>query len=105
VVVNGLYPEVPGLDAVPGDAAEDAGASLRGTEATDLAEAATFRQRRIALQEEQVARLAEALPLPQLRLPFLFASELDPAGLDRLADAVLAGVAATPELDGVEAGS
>ncbi|HYI62145.1 MAG TPA: ArsA-related P-loop ATPase [Acidimicrobiales bacterium] len=103
VVVNGLYPDVAGLDADPEEAAGAAGASLRGGEAGELEAAAAFRRHRIALQEEQVERLAESLPLPQLRLPFLFTSELDPTGLERLADAVLAGVGATPDLDEAEA--
>lgn len=103
VVVNGLYPTVAGLDAEPRAAADAAGAALRGSEPTDLADAADFRRHRIALQEEQVERLAETLPLPQLRLPFLFASELDPEGIDRLADAVLDGVAAMPDLPGADA--
>lgn len=98
VVVNGLYDEIDGLSASPTAAATEAGTALRGTEADDLAAAADFRRHRIALQADQVARLAERLPLPQLRLPFLFDVELDPTGLDRLADAVLAGVAATPDL-------
>lgn len=94
VVVNGLYPPVDGLDADPTEAAEAVGASLRKGEAGSLAEAADFRRHRIALQAEQLARLDEGLPLPQVRLPFLFESELDPEGLGVLADAVLAGLAA-----------
>lgn len=97
VVVNGLYAEVPGLDADPVEAAEAAGTSLRPGEAEALAAAADFRRHRIALQAEQLARLDEGLPLPQVRLPFLFEAELDPAGLGLLADAVSAGLAAASE--------
>lgn len=93
VVVNGLYPPVDGLDADPTAAAEEAGSSLRKGEAAELAAAAEFRRHRIALQAEQLTRLDESLPLPQVRLPFLFEAELDPAGLGELADAVLAGLA------------
>jgi anion-transporting ArsA/GET3 family ATPase len=92
VVVNGLYPELPGLDVDPETAAEAAGSSLRAGEAASLAIAARFRLDRMALQAEQVGRLADALPLPQLRLPFLFDAELGPTQLDLLADAVLDGV-------------
>ncbi|MCA9611238.1 MAG: hypothetical protein KDA94_14255 [Acidimicrobiales bacterium] len=94
VVVNGLYPELPGLAAVPTRAAEEVGASLRRGEATTLSAAASFRRERMALQAEQVARLADALPLPQLRLPYLFDAELGPAQLDELADAMLEGIGA-----------
>ncbi len=97
VVVNGLYPTIDGLDADPTEAAEAAGASLRKGEAEALAAAADFRRHRIALQAEQLARLDEGLPLPQVRLPFLFEAELDPEGLGVLADAVLAGLAAATE--------
>lgn len=94
VVVNGLYPEIDGLDTDPAEAADGAGTSLRKGEAATLAEAAGFRRHRIALQAEQLARLDESLPLPQVRLPFLFEAELDPAGLGLLADAVLEGLRA-----------
>jgi len=86
VVVNGLYPELPGLEVDPTQAASDAGTSLREGEASALKAAAEFRLQRMALQREQLARLGEALPLPQLHLPFLFKADL---GADDLR--VLAG--------------
>jgi len=93
VVVNGLYPELAGLGADPRAAAEAQGASLRDGEAASLAAAARFRLDRTALQAEQVERLREALPLPQLRVPYLFDADLGPEQLDLLAAAVLDGVA------------
>src|SRR5688572_7282641 len=72
VVVNGLYPDVDGLDADPGD--------VPGAE--DLRAAAAFRTARHELQTAQVARLADALPLPQMHLPFLFTTEVGPAEID-----------------------
>src|SRR6478735_6820139 len=92
VVVNGLYPPLPGLDIDPAAAAEAAGAALRPGEAEALDAAATFRRERMELQAEQVARLAEALPLPQLSLPYLFDAELGPTQLDQLADSLLGGI-------------
>ncbi len=92
VVVNGLYPTLDGLDEDPASAAEAAKTSLRTGEAEALAAAADFRRHRIALQAEQLARLDESLPLHQVRLPFLFEAELDPAGLGVLADAFLEGL-------------
>jgi anion-transporting ArsA/GET3 family ATPase len=94
IVVNGLYPELKGLDAEPEVAAAQAGVSLREGEAGALAAAAAFRRDRTALQAEQIARLEAALPLPQLRLPFLFATEIGPADLDVLARALLAAIGA-----------
>ena len=76
VVVNGLYPLLDGLEVDPAEAASGAGTTLRAGEAEALKAASEFRQRRAALQEEQLARLADKLPLPQLRLPFLFKADL-----------------------------
>jgi hypothetical protein len=46
----------------------------------------------VARHAEQVGRLASGLPLPQLRLPYLFTTEIGPGELDRLAQALLAEV-------------
>jgi anion-transporting ArsA/GET3 family ATPase len=83
VVVNGVYPELDGLDADPGDV-DDADA---------LQAAARFRLDRMALQAEQIERLASALPLPQLRLPYLFTTEVGPAEVEVLADSLAREVA------------
>ncbi len=100
VVVNGLYPSLEGLDTDPEEAARRAGADLAPDDADDLRRAATFRSRRHALQQEQVLRLADSLPLPQLRLPALFEADLGLAELDRLADSMLAAVGALEERPG-----
>jgi anion-transporting ArsA/GET3 family ATPase len=94
VVVNGLYPHLDGLEVDPAAAAEAAGTTLRDGEAGALKAAAEFRRSRTALQEEQLARLAELLPLPQLRLPFLFKADLGPDDLAMLARALQDGVEA-----------
>jgi anion-transporting ArsA/GET3 family ATPase len=94
VVVNGLYPELPGLEVDPAQAAADAGTSLRPGEAEALKAAAEFRLQRIALQREQLARLDDLLPLPQLRLPFLFKADLGAADLGVLAAELRSGVLA-----------
>jgi anion-transporting ArsA/GET3 family ATPase len=94
IVVNGLWPH---LD-LPADAAEAlhaAGVDLSAPEVEALVRAARFRRQRQELQDAQVARLAEMLPLPQLRLPFVFTTELGPADVATLADVLgeqLAGV-------------
>ncbi len=97
VVVNGCYDEVAGIGADPVVAAAAADVTLREGEATALSAAASFRSDRAALQAEQQARLAAQLPLPQLRLPFVFTTEIGPAELDGLADRLLAEIAALPE--------
>lgn len=92
VVVNGLLPRIEGLDVDPDDAAAASGVSLRPGEAADLAAAARFRSERIALQDEEVARLREALPLPQLHLPHLPVTALGHDELVVLADALVASI-------------
>jgi anion-transporting ArsA/GET3 family ATPase len=97
VVVNGCYDQLAGVGAVPAAAAEAVGVALRDGEAEALAAAAAFRADRTALQSEQLARLAEQLPLPQLRLPFVFTTEIGPDELERLADRLLLEIERLPE--------
>lgn len=96
VVMNGLYPPLDGLDVDPEAAAAEAGSHLRPGEAEVLAAAVRFRRARTAVQAEQVGRLAKALPLPQLPLPFLFTTEIGLAEVDALAEALAAGVRSLP---------
>ena len=97
VVVNGVYPDLPGLAADPDAAADAAEVALRPGEADALREAADFRRERMALQRSQTARLAEALPLAQIHLPYVFDAEIDLPQLDVLADALLGDVATLGE--------
>ncbi len=92
VVVNGLYDVLPGLAVAPADAAAQAGRRLGRADAGVLAEAAAFRRDRIALQEEQLGRLAAGLPLPQLHLPYLFTPDIGAGDVDRLARCLLEGI-------------
>jgi anion-transporting ArsA/GET3 family ATPase len=92
VVVNGLYPPVEYLDTDPLAAAEAAGVKLTASEVTSLREAAVFRAHRRKLHTEQLRRLGDALPLPQLHLPFLFTTDLGPAEVDVLAGAMARAV-------------
>jgi anion-transporting ArsA/GET3 family ATPase len=96
VVVNGLYPERPGLDVDPAVAAAERDVQLDEDAAAALLEAATFRRHRVELQEEQVGRLGDRLPLPQLHLPFLFHGALGPGEIDILGRHLLDGIEALP---------
>jgi cellulose biosynthesis protein BcsQ len=97
VVVNGVYDEIQGLSADPVEASEEAGVSLRGDEPEALANAAAFRRDRMALQAEQLRRLGDRLPLPQLRLPFMFTTEIGPPELETLSDCFLRQIERLPE--------
>ncbi|MGZ8752882.1 MAG: ArsA-related P-loop ATPase [Acidimicrobiia bacterium] len=94
IVVNGCYPEMD-LRTDPLEIARDAetaGVFLSAREADDLARAAAFRVERQALQHVQADRLAQRLPLPQIRLPFLFSDDVGPAEIGTLADALRSGI-------------
>jgi anion-transporting ArsA/GET3 family ATPase len=92
VIVNGLYPRLDCLDTDPETAAAAAGVTLRPGQADAMRAAAAFRRRRQLMQGEQATRLAEALTLPQLWLPHLFAGEVGPRELDLLVDALETGL-------------
>jgi anion-transporting ArsA/GET3 family ATPase len=92
VVMNGLYRPIDGLERDPDDAAKDAGAFLHPGEADALRAAAQFRLRRSTLQSEQLERLAERLPLPQICLPYVFSADLGPQDVDELAAAFTSGI-------------
>jgi len=95
------------VNAFPGDlalagigAAADASVAnveVPLAEGAALDAAAAFRLKRHELALEQANRLAARLPLPQLRLPFLF-GEIGPVEVDQLADALSAEIAALPEV-------
>ncbi len=97
VVVNGVLPELPGLQANPLEAAAQAGVELQPSEAQNLADAALFRLQRTALQRAQLDRMAQELPLPQLLLPYVFTSELGPDGLAQLSNGLLAKIRDLPD--------
>jgi anion-transporting ArsA/GET3 family ATPase len=83
LIVNQLYPprfvtgaSARALGALPEEAAEPVlGPMLRS---------ARTAQRRRTLNDRYLERLREALPLPQVQLPYLFVPELGPAALDDL---------------------
>ncbi len=95
VVVNAALDEIAGLD-IDVDSTE-AAVGLSAAARADLQAAADLRSARWARQEACVADLARRLPIPQLRLPRLFAAGLGPAEIDRLADALAAGIDDLPE--------
>ncbi len=98
VVVNGCLPDLGvELDLDSASIARDAELAdvfVSEREASDLAAAATFRAKRRALELAQATRLAKRLPLPQIRLPFLFTADLGRAEIEHLADELTAGIAA-----------
>ena len=97
VVVNGC---VPRLD-LDGDVAVDAAGSGVPTSAAEidaLQAAAAFRADLVRRQDDQCARLAERLPLPQVHLPYCFTTDVGPAEIERLADELALGVGALDDV-------
>ena len=92
VIVNACYTPVAGLDVPAEDAVAAAGVTVDPSIVSSLEAARRFRQTRHELQEEQLQRLGHELPLPQLRVPFLFTSAIGPHELDLLTDALATGV-------------
>ncbi len=101
VVVNGVYDQLDCLAEDPRTLALEAGVDVAQDMLDAVAAAARFRADRAALQRSQLERLASALPLPQISLPYLFTTSIGPAEVDLLADRLLAGVSALADHDGV----
>lgn len=94
VVVN-AFPADPGP---PSSVANDAllvGIDVPAADVTALDDAATFHRDRHELARIHADRLARALPLPQLRLPFMY-PEIGPTEVDVLAEAFAQGIASLP---------
>ncbi len=83
-IVNGCYPLLEGLDGKPPRAPK--------AMVADLERAAELRRNRVELQEAQLARLADELPVEQIRLPYRFDGDMDADAITILADHVLAGI-------------
>lgn len=97
IVVNGCYQVLDLLDTDPVTAAAAAGVGpLSREEARKIRAAAHFRMARQELQASQVQRLAGELPLPQLRLPYLFTAEIGPHEIEVLASDLSEAIAGMP---------
>ncbi|MGO9557891.1 MAG: ArsA family ATPase [Acidimicrobiales bacterium] len=88
VVVNACLEPIAGLGADVDAVAEAASVSLDEGERRALKSAAQFRLGRERLQVEQIRRLEMELPLPELRLPYVFHAEIGPAQIGPLAEAL-----------------
>ena len=104
VIVNGLVDVPDGLhldlDRELDELIATRGPALSAAQIDELRAATAFRLRWAARQAEQVERLRELLPLPQLSTPYLFTTEPGPTELEMLSDALNAGI---DELDEDEA--
>lgn len=99
IVINSVYRDLE-LDhittAMVQEDASEIDVFVSEREAADLTAAATFRAQRRAIQQEQIARLKDQLPLPQIHCPFMFTAEIGPSEIEQLATAFTSGVEALP---------
>ncbi len=96
VVVNAMPADLALAGHTTAQDAAAAGVPMPRARMDALDDAAAFRVERHRLATVQADALARRLPLPQLRLPFL-TTEIGPAELEELADALVEGVAELPE--------
>ena len=94
VIVNACYPPVPGLSDPAAETVASTGVDLDTGLVEALEAARTFRQRRHELQDEQIRRLGDELPLPRLPVPYLFTDTIGPLELDTLSRALGDGIGA-----------
>ena len=96
VVVNAFPSELAAAGHPTADDARALGIEIPTPERLALETATSFQLERYELALEQADRLAAAVPLPQIRLPFLF-REIGPTQVEELADALTSEVEAIPE--------
>jgi len=96
VVVNACLDDRPELAEDPAAAAAAAGVTLDPSWLGALTEAARFSRRRFELQQAQIRRLADELPLPQLHLPAMPGNRVGPPELAVLAATLGAAIGRLP---------
>lgn len=119
IVVNGIYPvetqadlnRAGDLDAGTNSGnfdragvaetisldAQACGLAISPNEIKDIVDAVSFRTARSKVQSHQADQLRESLPIPQMRLPYLFDGEIGLSQIEKLADALEAQIAMLPD--------
>ena len=96
VVVNGCWPERPGLAKSPAMAARSQKVKLSAAAKEALASSSGFGHERLERQHQQIERLGSALALPMVTLPRLPTPRLTLHHLGILADALVAPLIEVP---------
>jgi len=100
LVVNGCWPDRPGLDVTPTTAARQQGVKLSAAARVALEASTTYGRNRQQGQRHQLARLAEMLPLPRITLPRFPTARFANTELELMADALtIAPAPSAPMLD------
>ncbi len=88
LVVNGCWPDRPGLTMTATTAARKQGVTVTAATKRSLDAVVRFGRARVDAQRAQLDRLDRELPLPRVHLPRLPVARLLPEHLDRLAAAL-----------------
>jgi anion-transporting ArsA/GET3 family ATPase len=96
VVVNGCFRTSGSLSVDPAAAALEDGVQVDQATLHVIEEAAAFTANQVRLQQDQLARLAEALALPRLVLPSVFVASAGPNELVELGEALASAIEALP---------
>ncbi len=96
LIVNGCLPRAEGLRTDPAAAAQQVGAEISDDLVQALGAAGEFTANRQEQQDEQLRRLADELPLRQVRVPAIPGDVIGPDELGEISDALRAGVEELP---------
>jgi anion-transporting ArsA/GET3 family ATPase len=96
VIVNGCFPTSDSLRVDPAAAARADGLQIDDATLDVIEEAAAFTVNQARLQQDQLARLSEALALPKLVLPSVFVASAGPRELTQIAEALALAIEALP---------
>lgn len=99
LIVNACLVAGPNLHDDPARAASLSSADVIPALADALATAANFTTHRHDQQEEQLARLADELPLSEVRVPYVSGEEIGPDQLRLISDALRSGIEALRSTD------
>src|SRR5665213_1168289 len=94
VVVNNCFPTNQSLRVDPATAAREDGLQVDQRALHVIEEAAAFALNQVQLQQDQLARLSDALAIPRLILPSVFVASAGPSELAQIADALAEAIGA-----------
>jgi anion-transporting ArsA/GET3 family ATPase len=92
LIVNGCIPAISGLADDPFESAGAAGTHVGGKLGRAIAAASAFTLHRTELQEEQIVRLADELPLRQLRVPEVPGEGIGPEEIAVISESLRTGI-------------
>jgi anion-transporting ArsA/GET3 family ATPase len=105
LIVNACLLVSPNLGVSPAKAASESDAIVGADLLSALSSAADFTSHRVDQQEEQLARLAEELPLYEVRVPYVAGEEIGFAELGIISEALRSGIEALRDPEAADGNS